>query len=233
MAEMRDLEDRHVFSSQIGAGGATRVCRAAPAPLASAHVPSSLADALLAVAWGALALDGVWERWRERRARAALGPVVAAPWRPPALGGVLVAAAALLGAVALERLAGRLPYRPAVGLPGLALAGAGLALFAWARRVLGPSWSGTVEVRAGQRLVERGPYARVRHPIYLAVLLLGAGTVLAHPSLATAAVAVGLGTGIALKIRLEERTLRAALDGAWDAYAARVPALLPRLGSPR
>jgi protein-S-isoprenylcysteine O-methyltransferase Ste14 len=219
------------FVSQIDAGGATRVCRRTCAPLASAHVPPPVADALLALAWAALVVEAVRQWRRERTARAGRGAVVAAPWRPPALTGVIVAAGALAGAVALERLTGRLPHRPGVAVSGLVLAWTGVALFVWARRELGTSWSPAVEVRAGQGLVQRGPYAHVRHPIYLAVLGLGAGTLLTHPSLATAAIAIGLATGIALKIRLEERTLRAALGGTWEAYAARVPALLPRLGS--
>jgi protein-S-isoprenylcysteine O-methyltransferase Ste14 len=218
------------FVSQIDAGGATRVCRLARPPLASAHVPPLLADALLAVAWAALVLESLRQWRRERSARAGRGALVAATWRPPAVIGLVVAGGTLAGALALERLSGRFAHRPAVALCGLVLAWTGLALFVWARRELGPSWSPAVEIRAAQRLVQGGPYAHVRHPIYLAVLLLAAGTALTHPSLATVAITAGLVTGITLKIRLEERTLRAALGGAWEAYAARVPALVPRLG---
>jgi len=94
---------------------------------------------------------------------------------------------------------------------------------------LGASWSGVVTVRAGQTIVERGPYAVVRHPLYASLLLLATGTLLAHPSVATSCLALGFGTGLALKIRVEERALRRVLGPAWDHYAARVPALVPRL----
>jgi protein-S-isoprenylcysteine O-methyltransferase Ste14 len=70
----------------------------------------------------------------------------------------------------------------------------------------------------------------VRHPAYLGLLLVVAGTLAAHPSLATAALALGLTAGIAAKIRAEERVLHAHLGEEWDRYATRVPPLFPRLG---
>ena len=189
----------------------------------------AVADTLLAAAWLVFALDSLWQARRARAARAALGPVVVRPWRASALAGAALVVATLAGAAALEALAGRFAFRAGLALAGLVLAAAGVALHAWARRALGPLWSGPIEVRARHRVVARGPYAHVRHPIYLAVLLLAAGTVLAHPSPATACLAWGLAVGLALKIRLEERTLRATLGADYERYAARVPALLPRL----
>jgi len=86
-----------------------------------------------------------------------------------------------------------------------------------------------IAVRARHEVVDHGPYARVRHPIYLGILLLAAGTVCAHPSPATVCVGLGTAAGVALKIPLEERALRRTLGEAYVRYAARVPALLPRL----
>ena len=44
-------------------------------------------------------------------------------------------------------------------------------------------WSGVIRVRAQHVVVDRGPYRLVRHPIYVAGLLLALGTFLAHPKL--------------------------------------------------
>jgi protein-S-isoprenylcysteine O-methyltransferase Ste14 len=110
------------------------------------------------------------------------------------------------------------------------LLGGALVLHGWARRALGPMWSGVVQVRAQHPLVERGPYRLVRHPIYLAGLLLAAGTFLAHPSPATACLGAGFSVGVLVKARLEERALRSVLGHDYERYAARVPALVPRLG---
>jgi protein-S-isoprenylcysteine O-methyltransferase Ste14 len=193
----------------------------------------AVADAVLAVCWSALALDTLRHMRRERAARAALGPVLYGGWRPR--WGVVLGfvAATLAGAAALERLAGRLPFHDGAALLGLALVAGGLVLNVRARRALGPHWTGTVEVRARHALIMRGPYARVRHPIYLSGLLLASGSFLAHPSTATACLAGGLSIGLLLKTWLEERTLRTALGPEYARYAARVPALLPRLVAPR
>jgi len=216
--------------SQIGRRGATGF--AAPAPRRYDHqtpvLTPHVADALLVAAWLGLVADGVWQTRREHAARSALGPLALQAWQPSVAAGVAVLAALLAGALALEHLTGRFTFRPAAAAAGLVLVGAGVVLHGWARRTLGPMWSGVVRVRAQHVLVERGPYALVRHPIYVAGLLLALGTLLAHPGPATACLAAGFSAGMLLKAWLEERALRAVLGREYEGYAARVPALVPR-----
>lgn len=50
----------------------------------------------------------------------------------------------------------------------MAICALGLLVSIWSRRALGNEWSGDVELKQGHKLVERGPYAFVRHPIYTA-----------------------------------------------------------------
>jgi protein-S-isoprenylcysteine O-methyltransferase Ste14 len=189
----------------------------APAVVSAA----TIADALVAAAWIALVVDAL--RVTRRAGQSGMP-------RPPCAARVAVLGLLLGGAALLEaRAGGRLGFHPAAACAGVALAWAGVALHARARRVLGARWSSAVGVPAGHTLVTDGPYAVMRHPLYAGILLLAAGTVLAHPSLATLCVAVGLSAGMALKIPAEERALRAACGDAWTRYAAAVPALLPRL----
>lgn len=197
--------------------------------IASTLPDRSLTDFLAALAWLALVADGVWQTRREHRARATLGPVVVQAWPPSVAAGLAVLVTTLAGALVLERSTGRFAFRPGAALAGLALLWTGVLLHGWARRTLGPMWSGVVQVRAQHVLVERGPYRLVRHPIYVAGLLMAAGTLLAHPSPATACLAFGLSSGMLLKAWFEERALRTALGAAYTAYAARVPAFVPRL----
>ena len=185
----------------------------------------AVVDALLAGAWLGLGADVA------RAARRAPARVVRSTWLAgPArvVVGLLLLAAAIACGVVLERRVGRWGGSPDLVVAGLVLVAAGVGLHVAARRVLGRAWSSAIEAPPDGRLVERGPYALLRHPLYLAVLLLAAGSTLAHPSLATACAAVGLGAGVVVKIRLEDATLAAALGDAWRQYADRVPALVPR-----
>ena len=62
---------------------------------------------------------------------------------------------------------------------GLVLAILGLIFGLWARMTLGSNWSGSVTFKEDHELIQKGPYAFVRHPIYSALLLLYLGTAIA------------------------------------------------------
>ena len=46
----------------------------------------------------------------------------------------------------------------------------GLLFAVWARLILGSNWSGTVTIKTNHRLIRRGPYRWIRHPIYTGML---------------------------------------------------------------
>ena len=114
----------------------------------------------------------------------------------------------------------------------VSLAALGFTFMVWARVHLGKLWSGGVTRREGHRVVDSGPYAIVRHPIYTGLLIAGLGTVLIK---GTALSLAGLGVLTVIyviKARLEERFLRDELGAeAYDAYARRVPMLFPRINN--
>lgn len=53
---------------------------------------------------------------------------------------------------------------------GLGLGLTSVGLFAWTHATLGRLWSTTLQLRPGHQLVTAGPYARIRHPMYAAIL---------------------------------------------------------------
>jgi protein-S-isoprenylcysteine O-methyltransferase Ste14 len=110
----------------------------------------------------------------------------------------------------------------------LALASAAFA--AAAIRELGKQWSLTARLLEGHELVTSGPFARVRHPIYSALLGLLLATGLAWSSwpMTLAALAVYV-FGTHLRAGREERLLLAQFGERYRDYARRVPRLLPRL----
>lgn len=80
---------------------------------------------------------------------------------------------------------------------------------------------------AARKLVTRGPYRMVRHPLYAFELLMVLGAVIANPS--ALAALFGLTTMLLLGVRTiyEERVLTAAFP-EYAEYARRVPRFVPR-----
>jgi len=115
---------------------------------------------------------------------------------------------------------------------GILLLSGGCSLYLWGLRSLGqmfaPSSGFGVRLNAGHRLIVSGPYARVRHPMYLAVMIAALGSMLLYRTWATLAFAV-LMLGLVVRARREERVLAQEYGQEWREYAARVPAWLPRL----
>lgn len=93
---------------------------------------------------------------------------------------------------------------------------------------LGRQWSLTARVLEDHRLITAGTYGWVRHPIYTGMfgLLVATGLALSRPFGLLAGVCV-FWVGTIIRIRSEERLLRAAFGAQYDEYARRVPAVLP------
>lgn len=61
-----------------------------------------------------------------------------------------------------------LPFR--LRWAGVALGLASLGLWTWTHIALGTLWSAQLQLRANHQLVTSGPYSRIRHPMYAAIL---------------------------------------------------------------
>lgn len=113
-------------------------------------------------------------------------------------------------------------------LAGVVIALGGSLLAAWATWSLGREYGVKTDVLAVRRLRTAGPFALVRHPMYLGILDYHVGASLALESLALLlATALVIVPYTAVRIAAEERVLRLAFGAAWGDYARRVPALLP------
>ena len=122
---------------------------------------------------------------------------------------------------------GNAAYAPIpVGWAMVAITFLGFAFAWWARIHLGPLWSGGVEAKPGHRVIEGGPYALVRHPIYTGLLAVTAAVATVHANVAAVAGLALVTLGFILKARVEERFLQAELGG-YDDYRRRVPMLIP------
>lgn len=123
-------------------------------------------------------------------------------------------------ALALGRSSWPLPVLLLMGVAGVGLAGVATAGRLWCALFI----SG----RKTRELVTSGPYALCRNPLYLFNLIGMTGIALASGSLAIVGL-IWLGYAIVYRgvIIHEERDLRHFHGAAFDAYAARVPRLIP------
>src|SRR3954470_20926951 len=84
----------------------------------------------------------------------------------------------------------------------------GLWLFYRSHADLGTNWSITLEVREQHRVITQGVYRRIRHPMYLALLLYSIGQALVIPNwVAGPSNLIAFATLLALRLRAEDRMM--------------------------
>ena len=99
-------------------------------------------------------------------------------------------------------------------------------------RTLGKQWAYAARIVDDHELITQGPYSIVRNPIYTGMfgLMIATGLAISFWWAFPPAI-VFFWTGTMMRIRAEEKLLREAFGNEFDAYAGRVPALLPRFGA--
>jgi len=104
---------------------------------------------------------------------------------------------------------------------------AGLAFCVWARATLGRNWSGTITLKEGHELIERGPYRLVRHPIYTGLLVMFLATAIAFGHIGGfVAVAVAFAS-FWIKLSDEEKLMRQQFPEQYRSYEERVKRIIP------
>jgi protein-S-isoprenylcysteine O-methyltransferase Ste14 len=181
---------------------------------------------LTVAAWSAFILSWIGAAFWADRAEKRPARREAWLYRAVTVAGVVLLVA---GGEQFSRAADRLwSLEPVVDYALVLVVLSGIAFTWWARLYLGRLWSSSVTKKADHRVVDIGPYAIVRHPIYTGIILACAATAAQlGTALAVAGVLV-LWVGFWIKARLEERFLRSQLEeGAYDAYRQKVPMLVP------
>ncbi len=111
------------------------------------------------------------------------------------------------------------------GIPWLAL---GLWFLHRSHADLGTNWSITLELRERHQLVTHGIYRRVRHPMYLALLLYSTGQALVLPNwVAGPSYLVAIVLLFTLRVGREERMMLEEFGKGYEAYRARTKRLVP------
>jgi protein-S-isoprenylcysteine O-methyltransferase Ste14 len=116
---------------------------------------------------------------------------------------------------------------------GLLLYLAGLAFTLWARRTLGKYWgistSRQVKLLDDHQLIQSGPYAFVRHPMYFGWWLSMLGLTLIYPVWMVFLLFVFSVMAFLGRARREEAALAKRFGEEWKIYVARTRFLIPFL----
>ena len=127
------------------------------------------------------------------------------------------------------------PFGSALGLAAIVLCllcnALGLVLRVWARRYIGEHTRGSVH--DAESLVTSGPYAYIRHPLYVSNTAFACGLVLLQFGISPLALPFVLAVvlfEVALS-RAEDRFLEGRFGDAWQAWAKETSSFFPSLRS--
>jgi protein-S-isoprenylcysteine O-methyltransferase Ste14 len=104
---------------------------------------------------------------------------------------------------------------------------AGAAFTVWARITLGRNWSAEVTFKQDHELIESGPYALARHPIYTGLIIMAFGTAINYGRAIGFGLFVALCAGLWWKARQEERIMSRHYPDAYAEYKAHVSGVIP------
>ena len=105
-----------------------------------------------------------------------------------------------------------------------------ILMFLAASRAMGKNWAVVARTRSDHDLVTGGPFAYIRNPIYTGLFGMMLAMALGFGHWRGLVVGVPLyWIGTAIRVREEEKLLRAQFGQVYDAYAARVKRFVPGL----
>jgi protein-S-isoprenylcysteine O-methyltransferase Ste14 len=116
-----------------------------------------------------------------------------------------------------------------IQIAGVLFALGGLILHTWSRLHLQHFYAERVERQPGHCVVNTGPYAYVRHPVFTSFFMLIIGLFLVNPALPTALMVIYTFWDFSRAARQEEELLSHDVPGYAD-YMAQTPPFFPKLG---
>ncbi|MGD0284691.1 MAG: isoprenylcysteine carboxylmethyltransferase family protein [Candidatus Saccharimonadales bacterium] len=103
----------------------------------------------------------------------------------------------------------------------------GLVFAITARFTLGSNWSPHTVLKQGQELIENGPYAIVRHPIYTGILFMAIGTTIRIDQIFGFVLLVLVCLVLWSKILSEEKLMQEHFPKQYQVYRQHVKAIIP------
>lgn len=112
---------------------------------------------------------------------------------------------------------------------GLIVYGLNLVLFVWCHRSLGKNWSTILEIREGHELIQKGPYKRIRHPMYTHfwLLIISQGLVLDNWIVLVYGI-LAWGILYFLRVKEEEKMMIEEFGDEYKKYMKKTGRLFPK-----
>ena len=104
---------------------------------------------------------------------------------------------------------------------GFAMGVASLVIWTWTQVALGKEWSPQLQLREKHHLVTSGPYARIRHPLYTAMIGFGMSMALVTANWLFVVLAAALIAGLFARLPREEQMMIDEFGEEYKAYMKR------------
>jgi protein-S-isoprenylcysteine O-methyltransferase Ste14 len=111
---------------------------------------------------------------------------------------------------------------------GFALGLASLGFWSWTQVALGKEWSPQLQLREEHHLVTTGPYTRIRHPLYTAMLGYGTSLALVTANWVFVVLAVAVIAGLFARVPREEQMMIEEFGEEYKAYMQRTGRFFPK-----
>jgi len=111
---------------------------------------------------------------------------------------------------------------------GFALGLASLGFWSWTQVALGKEWSPQLQLRKEHHLVTTGPYGRIRHPLYTAMIGYGTSLALVTANWFFIVFAITAIAGLFARIPKEEQMMINEFGDEYIAYIQRTGRFLPK-----
>ena len=111
---------------------------------------------------------------------------------------------------------------------GFALGLLSLVFWIWTQAALGKQWSPQLQLREEHHLVTTGPYARIRHPLYTAMIGYGVGVALVTANWVFVAFALMVVVGSIARAPKEEEMMLQEFGEEYKAYIQRTGRFFPK-----